>query len=315
MFYTTDTLIDSVKNGALVPVSQATFENSDIIDMANSEMQLRIAPDLISMREDFFLRSKTVSISSNISRYAMPERALGNALKDLFYVDTNSNKFPLKKINIHDISTNSASGGYPLYFFLQGDYINVQPIPSSASGSLEIWYYERPNQLVLTASCAKITSIATNGSNKEFTVNTDLSSSLSAGSYVDFLSGKSPFLTWSTDVPIVSISSTVISVATSNVLDQASSSALPQVNDYICPAQKANIPMIPQEAHPLLSEMVQEKIIQAFGDGEKLAQIKASIIEMRKQLFNICQNRVESANELAINRRGLNRMIGPGWRF
>jgi hypothetical protein len=114
-------------------------------------------------------------------------------------------------------------------------------------------------------------------------------------------------------VPIVSISSTVITVATSNVLDQASSSVLAQVNDYICPAQKANIPMIPQEAHPLLSEMVQEKIVQAWGDGEKLAQIKASIIELRKQLFNICQNRVENANELAINRRGFNRMIGPGW--
>jgi hypothetical protein len=297
----------------MAPDTLAAFQDSDIIALANNELQSRLANDLISMREDFFLRSKTVSISSNISRYAMPERALGNSLKDVFYVDSNSNKFPLRKINIHDISTNSASGGYPLYFFLQGDYINIQPIPSSASGSLEIWYYERPNELVLTASCAKITSIATNGANKEFTVNTDLSSSLSTGNYVDFLSGKSPFVTWSIDVPIVSISSTVITVATSNVLDQASSSVLAQVNDYICPAQKANIPMIPQEAHPLLSEMVQEKIVQAWGDGEKLAQIKASIIELRKQLFNICQNRVENANELAINRRGFNRMIGPGW--
>ena len=313
MYFTTDSLLTSIKTRALIPTSQSTFQNSDLINFANEEMQIKLVPDLISIREDFFLRSKTVAITANNSRYPVPERCLGNALKDVFYLDANNNKYPIRRINIHDVVTNVASGSLPQHFYMLGDRINLVPTPSSATGSIEIWYYERPNQLALTASCAKITAINTSGANQVFTVDTDLSSSWSTSTYVDILSGKSPFLTWAIDCAVVGITSTTITVATSGVVAQDGTTVLPQVNDYVCQAQYANIPMIPQEAHPLLSEMVAARVVQALGDSEKLALITANINEMRKQVFAMCSNRVENALQSVINRRGFNRMIGPGW--
>lgn len=316
MFYTSDTLITAVKSRSLIPSSQATYLSANFLDFANSELQIKIVPDLISIREDFFLKKKVVSITASNSRYPIPERAVGNSIKDLFYLDSSGSKYPIPRINIHDTSSNNASGSSPSNFYLYGDQIVLEPRPSSSSGSIEIWYYERPNQLVLTAAVAKITAVNTSGSNQVFTVDTDLTGSITNGTTkLDILSGKSPFLTWAIDCVAQSSSSTTITVTTASVAAEDGTTVLPQVNDYVCLAQQANIPMIPQELHPLLAEYVCRTAVQGFGDSEKLAQIDKNIIEMRRQALTIVANRVENAAETVVNRRGFNALSGFGWGY
>lgn len=311
MFYTSDTLITSVKDRTLAPSSQTTFSSATFLNFANEEMQIKMVPYIMSMREDFFLKNLSQAITANISKYTLPRRAIGNGIKDLFVIDNTNNRFIVPKINIHDLPiTGSISDLFISHFYLYGDQIVVTPTPNTTAGSLDIWYYSKPSQLVLTSACAKITAVSQGSPNTIFTVDTDIS----AQTTVDFLSGKSPFQLWVQDIPVVSATATTVTILTTNVDDEAMSLVLPQVGDYICPQLQANIPMIPEEFHPLLAELVAARVLQALGDGAKLQQTMANIAEMKMNIQMLMANRAEQAVEKIVNRYSLDRVSGMGYR-
>lgn len=302
MFYLTEDLVSSVKRRSLAPSSQKTFQDTDIISLANEELQLSLVPDIISVREDYFLRSKDISLVSGLNHYPLPERAAGNAIKDVFFVN-GSEKRELNKRELRHVSLSDNTGEPSTYCF-EGDEILLDSVPSSSSGSLRVWFFERPNQLIESSSCSKITSVASLAGTTTFTVNTDLSASLAVGSKIDLLNAQSPFLLWARDVTVTAITSSTISVATSEVIDETST-VTPGVNDYICPRLKSNIPQVPEEFHPILAQMVVERLMEAMGDLNKLAAVKAKILEMKQKAFLLISNRVESSPAIVMNRNGI----------
>lgn len=304
MFYTTEELLTSIKVRSLVPTAQQTFDDSSLILLSNEELQISLLPDLISLREDLFLSSKTTPIVAGVSHYTVPERAAGNALKAVTYVDQSGWKRALPRGKVEDFTDSATRTGDPRCFMLQGDEVVLIPTPGNSVGGLELWYYSRPNQLVETGNVSKITDVTSVGGTTTFTVDTDLSGSLLVGSLVDILSAKSPFLLWGEDLVVTGITTSTISVSTSSVSNPASQ-VLPKANDYISPAQKANIPMIPQEFHPILAQMVAARLMEALGDMGKLQAVNAKLSEMRRQAFQMISNRVESELQHVVKRHGI----------
>lgn len=311
MFYTTDEIVESVKARTLAPVGQPTYTNADFIRFCNEEFQIKLVPDIITIREDYFLRTYTQSIIYNKTSYTMPNRAIGNAIKDVIFIDTSNNRFPISHININDIPLNNFTSVYPSNFYIKGDQIVLAPSPNASSGTLEMWYYERPSQLVPVADCGQITAIAQNtplAGQVTYTVNADVSSY----STYDFLSGSSPFQNWAIDVDPVSATSTTVVVSMSDV-QGSDGTLLPSVGDYICEANYSCIPMVPQEMHPLLAEMTAARVVQGLGHNEKLEVINQNIQLMRQNCLNLIANRVEQKLERIINRYSLSRSSGYGW--
>jgi hypothetical protein len=312
-FLNTEDLITSIKTRTLMPVSQSTFTTANILQLINEEFQIGLVPEMMSVREDFFLRKTTTSIIASVEKYPVPERAIANTLKDVFFINQSNNRRPLTRINTRNQYYTQSATTEPLFYMMEGDYIVLTPPTSSSpSGSLEIYFYSRPNEMVSTSSCAKITSISSGAGTSTFTVDTDLTASLSVGQYVDFLSGKSPFLLWSQDVPITAITSTTIAVATSNVVDD-NSTVQPVVNDFICPAKKACIPMVPQELHVLLAQLVAQRVVEALGDNGKMQAVTMKLEQMKKALMTLICNRVENSVEHLNNRNNLTANSGLGW--
>lgn len=314
MFYTSDELIDSIKLRCLAPVSQSVFEESDLLLLANEDLQLHLVPDILSIREDFFLNSKSVSLSANVSNYPIPERAMGNALKQVYYVDGNGNRRQVVHSDI-EIKREYINNQYgiPLYFFFEGDEISLVPTPNVAGGTLEFWYFQRVNELVLTESVTKITAISVGASTTTFTVNTDLTASITAGTTkLDILSGTSPFLLWAQDITASSVGASSLVVANSDI-QNAAGSTLPQVNDYVCLAQQSNIPMVPQEFHPVLAQMVSCRILEALGHLDKLQAAQAKLEMMRQSAAKMVMNRVELQPRTVINRNNLLGNARFGW--
>ena len=139
-----------------------------------------------------------------------------------------------------------------------------------------------------------MTNISSANGTTTFTVNTDLTGSLSVGSKIDFLSAQSPFLLWSEDVSITAISSNTIEVATANVDNEAGTVEV-QISDYICPAGYANIPMLPYEFHPVLAQMVAVRMLAGLGDLQKWQAAKAELSEVRSESKALIKNRVETS--------------------
>ena len=90
-YYTTDTLIDSVKRRISYPLSQNTFQYSDIVSFLNEELQLSAVPAVKMEHEEYFVFKKTVPLVNGISRYEIPDRAIGMALRDVKFSDSEGN--------------------------------------------------------------------------------------------------------------------------------------------------------------------------------------------------------------------------------
>lgn len=296
-------LIESAKDRSFVPISQSTFEDSDILRIANEEI-LRVAAKIIRQREDFFYARTTQSMTAGKDHYLIPKAASGNALKALFWVDSGGNKRLLTRRDIDRIGEYSTNRGDSESFYFEGDEV-VLMHPPSGGDSLLFVYSRRPNRLALTESCAKITGVSSAGGTSTFTVDTDLTASLSTGSSVDFIRATSPFTIWSEEVAITAITATTIAVATTDVLDVDGATVEPAATDYICPTGYTNIPMLPIEFHPVLAQRMACRMLASIGDLQNLAAAKADLREIEDDALAIIKNRAESAPERPSKKRGL----------
>ncbi len=305
MSYFVEDLLEKIKRRSFAPISQGTYQDSGLIAIANEELDLNLVANLVEEREDFFLTTEDTEISANISHYSIPSRAIGNTLKTLFYVNQDGKMSEMRLIDPSRRDEFPLTGPLPSAFYFEGDEIVLVPTPNVTEGALRFSFPAKPNQLIATSSCAKITSISTSPTTASFSVNTDLTASLSVGSYVDFLSVVSPFKLWAYRLPITQITSTQIDVDISGVLDDAGVNVEPQVDDYICPSGFSNIPQIPTAYHPVLAQMSVLTILEGLGDLNKLARAQATLEKLEKNAKSLIKNRVETTPKKASGRNSL----------
>lgn len=312
MSFLVEDLIDSVKDRSFAPISQATFQEADIIRILNEEMKLKVVADLQRAREDFFYYEKSLTILANKARYMMPKNAIGNTLTAILYVDANGKEYPpLTRRDVSDLSDFTQATGQPRHFYFIGDQIGLYPYPESAGGTLKLVFPKRPNQLIATSSCAKITNVSSAGGTTTFTVDTDLTASLTTGDLVDFLRAESPYALWADEVAITAITSTTIAVATTAV-DDVDGSVLPAADDYICPSGYANIAQIPEEFQMVLAQMGANRLIRGLGDLNKLAEGRSELKELRDEAMALIRQRAETAPDKVYRKNPLLRAFRGG---
>ncbi len=304
MSYLVEDLIESVKDRSFAPISQTTFQDADILRILNEELSLALVSAILTKREDFFLARKTIQLVGGKDHYPVPKRAIGNSIKALFSVDSAGSRRALKRRDIDRIDEYSNSGGPSAEFYFESDELVLMQAPSDGADTLLCVYPRRPSQLVLTTSCAKITGISSDATHSTFTVDTDLTGTLSVGSYVDFLSSKSPYQLWSEEVAITAITATTIEVLKSAVVD-VDGSVEPVANDYICPYGQANIAQVPIEFQPVLAQKGANRMLTALGDQAKLQAGMAIEKMMLGQALDLIQNRAESSPLRPSRKRGL----------
>lgn len=305
MGFLVEDLLESIKNRSFAPISQSTFSDERLILLANEELSLNLAADLVSIREDFFTTYEDTSIRANVSYYPIPSRAIGNALKKVFYVDQLGNEFALNLIDSSRRNEYAPTGPSPQAYYFEGDEIVLCPKPDQALGSIRFLFPAKPNALIATSSCAKITNKTEGVSTITFDVDTDLTASLSTSSYVDIISSKSPFKLWTYRAQILAISSTQVELALVDVQDQAQAVIEPQVGDYICPSGFANIPQLPTEWHPVLAQSVNVRILGSLGDLNKKASEQQELDRLRTNALKLSGNRVEASPKKISKRNSL----------
>lgn len=291
MSNTVDDLINSVKVRSLAPISENTFSNARLLPLMTEEMRSYIAPKILAVREDFFLNYHDQAFEADRSLYPLYERCTGGSFKELSFLDDGGNEWPLKRTEVKDIQ-HFQGKGQPSHYFIMGDQIRVLKTPATAVGSLRQYYFRSLSALTTTSNCAKITAISVGVDNTTFTVDTDLTGSLSLLSKIDFQNAQSPFLLWKHDVEIVSINSTEIVVSNASVQDEGSVRI--GVDDYICPRYQTNIPQIPVEYHTLLSQKVVCKLYEALGDTRKYQPALVELKTMEKDLFTLIKSRASA---------------------
>lgn len=145
-------LINSVKRKIAIPINQRTFTDEDILAFASEELLISQVPDIMQYHEEYFVFTEDYPLVTNKIRYAVPERAIGQKCRDIFYKDTSGNLFEMTRVNPDDKAywqqDSGSTSNYQKYW-LEGSEIvlSIRDL-QSPTGSLSFSYFLRPNQLV-----------------------------------------------------------------------------------------------------------------------------------------------------------------------
>lgn len=163
---TSSQLISAIKRKISFPTSSDTFTDDDLLAFANEEMMISQVPSVLEYHEEFFVASLIYPLRQDTNRYPIPKRAIGMRLRDVFWCDPVGNLFEMTRIQADDKAffQRSIGANQAIHkFYLEGNDIVLTPSPvNQPSGSLIVYYFIRPNQLVSEDRAAIIQSFSTN---------------------------------------------------------------------------------------------------------------------------------------------------------
>lgn len=295
---TSDDLIRAIKLQGFIPVHQSTFTNEDILVLADKEIALGMVPTVLRMHESYFQYTEKVDLQTNVTRYAIPYRAIGNKLCELAYEDNSGNIFEMTRITVDDLPWyNQSSYNQPYAFYIENNEICLTPGNASfGSGTkLRVTYYMRPNRLVELNKVGVISSIDRMTGVIQLESLPEL---FKITSKLDLISILSPNKTLDYDITPTAINSTSKTV-TLNIDDIPTSLS---VGDHVSLATQAAVPQIPSDLQFLLEQRVVSRCLEALGDMEGLASSNQKIVEMSQQAEALIDNRVEGAPMKISNR-------------
>lgn len=298
-YYTSNDIIESAKRRAAIPENQRTFQEEDFLAFMNEEMSLGLVPSVMRMKEDYLMRTVDVSLVEGQTRYDIPYRAIGNKLREVSFKDSNGNIYELTRVGVGDRpyynSPNNPSQVYAYY--VENNQLVFIASGSTSTGSLQITYYERPNELVLLESVGIISNIDTTTGDISIS---NFPTNFSSSATYDLISIRSPHNSMAIDLVPTSVNSTTkVLTFTASELPIAL-----RVGDHLALATQSAIPQIPSDLHVVLAHRVAARCLEAQGDMEGLQAANQKLAEFEQNTTDIIDDRIEDAPKKIVNRHG-----------
>lgn len=296
-WYSSSTLIESVKRKAMIPATQQTFLDADFLAFANEEIDMGIVPHVLTFHAEYFLVTDYVTLTPNTSRYEIPTRAIGGKLRDVSYQDTGGNIFEMSRIKVDDVPSyqnNVIQNSFTLFYIEGNDLVLIPVTGANPIGFLRFSYYLRPNEMVEEDTVAIVTSIDLSTGN--ITV-AGVPDNITLPDTLDIVQTKPPFSTLARDITATAINTTTDTI-TFNIADIPTNLA---VGDQIALAGQTITPQIPADLHSMLAQRVAARCLEALGDQQGLSAANAKLTEMEQKTGAIIQDRVEGAPQKIVN--------------
>lgn len=294
--YTTSDLISAVQLGMMLPdASAGSFSPSALLSYATMELQGPVMTLILEAREKYYMTSYDYAVQANQSFYAIPERAAGGILAQAQYIWGNQiNELPA--IDPREIYTDQT--GTPRAIMFQNNSVVLYPIPTQTTGTLRLYYFQRPSSLALTTSCAQITAI--NSGSVECS---SVPASWGAGTQVDWIPATLPYTPFGLNTVISGVSgdTVTLTVPTASQVNAATPTPAPQVGDWLALSEYTPIPEIPRELFIVLVQATICRVLEAAGDMEKFQQAQAKLSGYAKAAKRQIQPRDQGANKKIVS--------------
>lgn len=294
--YTTDDLLTAVRQGMMLPdASTGSFSSSALLSYATMELQGPVMTLILEAREKYYMTSYDYDVTANQSFYAIPERAAGGILAQAQYIWGNQiNELPA--IDPREIYTQQS--GVPRAIMFQNNSVVLYPVPTQTTGTLRLYYFQRPSSLEQTINCAQITAISAGS-----VTCSSVPSTWAAGTQVDWIPSTLPYTPYglNTVVSGVSGNDVTLTVPTAAQVNAATPTPAPQVGDWLAVSEYTPIPEIPRELFIVLVQATICRVLEAAGDQEKLAQAQAKLSAYAEAAKRQIQPRDQGANKKIVS--------------
>ena len=135
----------------------AQSTDADILAAGDMEIQARFLPMLREAGAEFGLRRVTLPIVNGRPQQ-MPDRAQISGVRLVQYV-VNGVVSVLPQMQPEDDLGAAIMGTQPIGWFFDAAGINI--VPSTASGSIRMWYYQAPAKMILSSDTTQTSEILT----------------------------------------------------------------------------------------------------------------------------------------------------------
>lgn len=294
--FTTDELINAVKDIITVPTSQGLFLPANFVRLMNLELHKKLVPAMKAAREDYFIRTSDSTLVAAQETYRIPTRAVGGALRDIQYLDSGGAPADFPRLEWEFLKSNPIMSGDRYFgYIFKGHEVMMRPVPSTVSGEKIRFVYERrPNNLVLAAAAGLITAI--NTGTRVVTVS-NRPSTWTTATIFDVIAATPMFEPIADDQAITALSGNDLTF-----------SSLPTglaVGQWVCEAGFSPVPQLPYEGALVLAELAAVKALGAIKDAPGLKEAKAQAKDDLDYFIRLITPRNPGTPQKIVNRSGI----------
>jgi hypothetical protein len=285
--YTTDDLVNDILLLGHVPTGNNTFGTSEILRLADMELQTPVTKQILSTRGGYYLTYEDFDTRAD-GLYVIPTDCIAGVLANIELVQGET-IVPVNLIEEQEQFSTNAPTSTSYGAFMRGNYVQILPTPNI--GVTRLWYFKRTSKLVATTAACQVTAI--NGA--VITVSS-IPSTISVGSFVDALGDQPPFNILGDDLEILDITSTDIT------LDAAVDTL--QLGDWLALHKQTPVPQIPVEYRVLLAQRVVVKIYELQGYLDKMKAAQMKLKEYEDATFSLVSPRIKSQTKIIMSVNG-----------
>lgn len=313
MGWTTTDLLARIRRDGRLASTDPDYTDAVLLDMATGIMLDRFVPEIIRVRQEFYDRYEDTSIVADQRAYAFSARAFASVLREVVYIDADSNERPLIPLSYMDSHAYAnASATEPEAYVVEDDKILPLPTPNTATGTLRMVYEYQPGVLVATSACMAITSIA-NIATGVLAGSCPWASEGGEDDYYDIIKATNPFALVNADLDCAScINGTSITFTAADLDDTRIA-----VGDYVSLINESCIPQVPSVLHTALAKATAAQALIISGDSSGAAPLEAHVAATLGRLQGLLTPRTKGKQKKWINtgsplRRGRGR-VAPRW--
>jgi hypothetical protein len=280
--------------------------DTDILAHANKELQSRLLPLVMSVREEFYVQPYSTQLVASQQGYRIPSRSIGNKLRDVLLQLNDNSLQNLARIapEAYPETMTTAPAVYPWAFFLESDSVLLAPTPSTTgAATLVLKYLLRPSWLVPVSATATptVTTVQANTPSAGLTrVNHSASGTDLSGQRLDIVMARPGFRTLMVGVQPVSGGVGYVVVNATDLPTDFSTAN--NAGDYVSAAETTPVVQLPPELHNLLYQRTLCRVLQSIGDLEALQAAEANAAQMERDAVGIINNRVEGEAKKVVGR-------------
>jgi hypothetical protein len=288
MAYTTSDLLTAIERRSFAPANQLTFTTTDILQLADEELQSVLMPRIMSVREEYYVTYKDYAVVGLQNAYDIPPRSIASLLREAKLLNSGGTLINLTRIEPENINT--TNGSSPESFYLESDSLVLYPTPSAGIGglTLRLHFFASPGSLIETSDAAVISAIDT--VTNVVSVST-IPSSWNTGDTFDFISGKGSQSYRGIDFTSTLVSGTDITF--SSLPDKIA------VGDYLSIAETSPLVQLPQNMRAVLAQATAARILAAQNQpGASEASEKTEML--LEAAINILTPRVQGEQRVLL---------------
>ena len=250
MAFDTTHLVTQITQVGCLPTGR--FNTQAILDIAYDCMLSQIIPEVIKIREEYYVKHADSSITIAKVAYPIVSRAMAGILREVKVISGSTIK-DLIRVDLQDID--EVRTGTPDSFYVEGNDLMLYPTPSATAGTLRQYYFIRPSKFVPVTETAMITAINT----ATKTVTVTIPTGWTTASIFDLVKGTAHY-------DIIDFDLTASSVGAGVIIFSATLPTSLVVGDYVCLAGESSFPFLPQEGHAALVQMSAASALESMGD-------------------------------------------------